>query len=276
MRRKLIDKIFHRLLLIVFLLVALAPVYWMLNTAFKTESEVLRREPTLFPEKITFDNFIAIFKDKVFVRSMWNSLLVSLVVVLFSIVVAFPAAYSIARFNFKGRRIYSKSILFGYLLPAAIMYLPLYIINASLHLTNTLLGLMVIYPSLTLPYACWVLIPHMRSIPKEIEEAAIIDGCSRFGVLWRIALPLSMNGIATTGIFAFNICWGEYLYALVNNTSKSVKTMPLVISDFIFGDVFPWGKIMAAGIVSCIPVLVLYILSNSVLSPDRSSGGVKG
>ena len=276
MMKKLLKILFHRLLVIMFLFIALFPIYWMLNTSLKTESEIYRRVPTLWPEHFTIENYTSMFSDSLFVNSLKNSMIVALVVVAFSILVASPASYSIARMEFKGRRFYSKAILFGYLLPAALMYLPLYIVVSRLGLTNKLSGLILIYPTLTLPYCCWVLIPHMRALPREVEEAAIIDGCSKLGILWRIVLPLSLNGIISTAIFAFTICWGEYLYALVNVTSKSVKTFPLVVSDLIFGDVFPWGEIMAAGIISCIPVLVLYTISNTLLNPDRNSGAVKG
>lgn len=273
---KKLKKLGHRLLLGLFLLIALFPIYWMLNTSLKPASEVYRMDPTMWPETLTLANYKSILSNPEFLRSLGNSLVVAVVVVAFSIVVAFPAAYSVSRTEFVGRKIYSKAILFGYLLPSSLMYIPLYIVVSKLNLTNTLLGIILIYPTLTLPYCCWVLIPHLRAVPKEVEEAAIIDGCSKMGVMVRIVLPLSLNGIVTTMIFAFSLCWGEYLYALVNLTSTSVKTFPLVISGLIFGDSFPWGEIMAAGIISSIPVLVLYTLSNTLLSADRNSGAVKG
>ena len=237
--KKVLKTCVHRLMVVVFLLIALFPVYWMLNTSLKTESEIYRRAPTFWPETFTLKNFGAMLMDALFINSLKNSMIVALVVVAFSITIAFPAAYSIARLEFKGRRFYSKAVLFGYLLPASLMYLPLYIVVSRLGLTNTLGGLMLIYPTLTLPYCCWVLIPHMRALPREVEEAAVIDGCGRLGILWRIVFPLSLNGIISTAIFAFTMSWGEYLYALVNVTSKSTKTFPLVVSDLIFGDVFP-------------------------------------
>lgn len=273
---KKLRKVGHRLLLALFLLIALFPIYWMLNTSLKPATEVYRMDPTMWPETLTLANYKSILTNQEFLRSLGNSLTVALVVVAFSIVVAFPAAYSVSRTEFVGRRIYSKAILFGYLLPSSLMYIPLYIVVSKLNLTNTLLGIILIYPTLTLPYCCWVLIPHLRAVPKEVEEAAIIDGCSKMGVMVRIVLPLSLNGIVTTMIFAFSLCWGEYLYALVNLTSTSVKTFPLVISGLIFGDTFPWGEIMAAGIISSVPVLLLYTMSNTLLSADRNSGAVKG
>ncbi len=274
--KKRIYVILHRVLVALFLLLALFPIYWMFNTSLKTDTEVFRMNPTMWPEKLTFDNYKAMATDPMFLNALKNSLLIALAVVAFSILVAFPAAYAIARIEFKGRKLYSKAVLFGYLLPSSLMYIPLYIVVSRVGLTNTIWGMMLIYPTLTLPYCCWVLIPHLRAIPKEIEEAAIIDGCTKWGALVRIAFPLSLNGIVTTMIFAFSLCWGEYLYALVNLTSTSVKTFPVVISDLIYGDLVPWGKIMAAGILSSLPVLILYTLSNSLLSADRGSGAVKG
>ena len=135
---------------------------------------------------------------------------------------------------------------------------------------------MLIYPTFTLPYVSWILIPHIASIPYDIEEAAIMDGCSRFMVMYRIIFPLALPGIVSTAIFAFAMCWGEYLYALVNVTQESMKTFPLIIAGLIFGDLYPWGQIMAGAIIGCLPILVIYTLSSGFLSGDQSAGGVKG
>ena len=194
---------------------------------------------------------------------------------MFSILVAYPAAYSIARVRFKGRKFFSKVVLFTYLLPTSVLYIPLYMFVSSLKLSNNILGLMLIYPTFTLPYVAWILIPHIASIPLELEEAAKVDGCTRFGAMYRIVFPLALPGIVSTTIFAFAMCWGEYLYALVNISSREMQTFPLVLSALIYGDMPPWNELMAGAILACIPILIVYMISNSALVGGKMAGGVK-
>ena len=269
-------KILHRIMILLFLLAALFPIYWMLNTAFKTQGEVYSKIPTLIPKKPTLDNFsYLLFKTK-FVNALKNSLVIAGAVTIFSVGIAYPAAYAIARIKFKGKEMFSKTILFCYLLPSSVLYIPLYIFVSLVGLSDSIWGLMLIYPTFTLPYVSWILIPHIASIPYDIEEAAIMDGCSRFMVMYRIIFPLALPGIVSTAIFAFAMCWGEYLYALVNVTQESMKTFPLIIAGLIFGDLYPWGQIMAGAIIGCLPILVIYTLSSGFLSGDQAAGGVKG
>ena len=147
---------------------------------------------------------------------------------------------------------------------------------SKLHLTNTIWGLIVIYPTFTLPYVAWILIPHVASVPQELEEAARVDGCSRFGIMYQIVLPLVLPGLISTTIFAFAMCWGEYMYALVNLTSSRVQTFPLVISGLIYGDMPPWNQLMAGGVLAGIPVILIYMIASSRLVGGATDGGVKG
>lgn len=142
-------------------------------------------------------------------------------------------------------------------------------------LSNTITGLMLIYPTFTLPYAAWMLIPYIRSIPYDIEEAAIVDGCNRIGSMYKIVFPLAIPGIVSTFIFTFALCWGEYLYSLVNINSTEMKTFPVIISNLIYGDIYPWGQIMAGGILAGIPILVVYMLASNFLVGGTTAGGVK-
>lgn len=275
MRTKKSIKILSRVFIAVCLVVSLAPIYWMLNTSFKGQSEIYSRIPTLFPEKFTLDAYDALVHKTAFLSGLKNSLLVAIVVSAFSLLVAYPAAYTIARIKFKGRQIFAKGILFTYLLPTSVLYIPLYIFVARVGLTNNILGLMLIYPTFTLPYVSWILIPHIQSIPREIEEAATVDGCSKFRIMYQIIFPLALPGIISTTIFAFAMCWGEYLYALVNITSTSMQTFPLVIAGLIFGDMYPWGQLMAGAILACVPILIIYMLASSSLVGGATDGGVK-
>ena len=268
-------KILSALFIALCLVVALFPIYWMLNTSFKGQAEIYSKVPTLLPQQFTLESYTALFTQTHFLSGLLNSLIVAAFVSLFSVFVAYPAAYTIARMNFKGRKVFSKTILFTYLLPTSVLYIPLYIFVSKLGLTDNILGLMVIYPTFTLPYVAWILIPHISSIPYELEEAATVDGCSRLRAMYQITFPLALPGIVSTTIFAFAMCWGEYLYALVNITTSSMQTFPLVIAGLIFGDMYPWGQLMAGAIIACVPILAIYMLASNSLVGGATAGGVK-
>lgn len=276
MKQKKSVKILSRVFIILCVIVSMAPIYWMINTSLKGQSEIYSVVPTMFPHELTTDSYTYLLTETNFLTGVKNSLIVAIVVSVFSIVVAYPAAYAIARLKFKGKKLFSKSILFTYLLPTSVLYIPLYMLVSRCGLTNNFLGLLLIYPTFTLPYVAWVLIPHIQSIPYDLDEAAIVDGCSRIRVMYQIIFPLALPGIISTTIFAFAMCWGEYLYALVNITSDNMMTFPLVIAGLIFGDMYPWGQLMAGAILAGIPILIIYTLASSSLVGGKTAGGVKG
>lgn len=275
MSGKRIFRYFNLLFIIVCLLVSLFPIYWMLNTSLKTQGEIYRQIPTLIPQSPTLDAYKYLYTGTEFLTSLKNSLLIALSVATFSILVAFPVSYAVARIKFKGRNFLTKSILITYLIPASVLYIPLYMFVSSLKLTNSIYGLMLIYPTFTLPYVAWMLIPQVGSVPYEIEEASIIDGCNRLQSMVKIVFPLSFSGVVSTFIVSFSMSWGEYLYALVNISSSDQKTFPLVISGLIFGDIYPWGQIMAGAITACVPILLIYIIASNFVVGGVTAGGVK-
>ncbi len=276
MKQKKSVKILSRVFIILCVIVSMAPLYWMVNTSLKPQAEIYSATPSLFPQNLTTESYTYLLTETNFLSGVKNSLIIAIVVSLFSIVIAYPAAYAIARLKFKGKKLFSKSILMTYLLPTSVLYIPLYILVSQVGLTDNILGLLLIYPTFTLPYVAWVLIPHIQSIPYDLDEAAIVDGCSRFRVMYQIIFPLALPGIVSTTIFAFAMCWGEYMYALVNITSESMMTFPLVISGLIFGDMYPWGQLMAGAILACVPIVIIYMLASSSLVGGKTAGGVKG
>lgn len=275
MKAKRTSKILSRVFIVLCLIVALFPIYWMLCTSLKSDGEIYQKIPTMIPKRFTVEAYSYLLTKTNFLNAIKNSLLVATVVSLLSIAVAYPTAYTLARTKFRGRRVLSKAVLFTYMLPTSVLYIPLYILVARLGLTNTLWGLILIYPTFTLPYVAWILIPHVQSIPVALEEAAMVDGCSHFMIMYRIIFPLALPGIISTTIFAFAMCWGEYLYALVNLTSVTVQTFPLVISSLIYGDMPPWNQLMAGAIMACIPIIIIYMLASSSLVGGATAGGVK-
>ncbi len=265
-----------RTYIVISLFVSLFPVYWMINTSFKTEYEIYAKTPTLYPHTFSLEAYRYLLKETNFMHSMQNSLIVAVVVSVFSILIAYPVAYTLARLAFRGRKVFSKAVLFMYLLPTSVLYIPLYMLLAKLHLTNTIWGLAVIYPTFTLPYISWILIPHIADISRELEEAAEVDGCTKLQTMYRIVFPLALPGIVSTMIFTFAMCWGEYLYALVNLTSLEEQTFPVVISGLIFGDMPPWNQLMAAAVLAGIPIIIVYTLASGTLVGGKTAGGVKG
>lgn len=261
--------------LAVLLIFALFPLYWMLNTSFKSQGEIYNLTPSFWPKVFSSDAYVKLITEKGFLNNIKNSMFVSLTVSFFSISVSMFAAYAISKLKFKGRGIISKGILYAYLMPRAVLFIPLYMLVSSLGLSNSIYGLMLIYPTITVPYATWMLISYFKSIPVEIEEAAMIDGCSRARTLRSIIFPLAAPGLAATFIFSFTLCWSEYLYALVVVTKSADKTITLGLSEMIVGDVFAWGPLMGGSIIASIPVIIMYLFTSKYMVSGMTVGGVK-
>ena len=206
---------------------------------------------------------------------MRNSLAVSVFVSAGSIFLAMLASYAIARLRFGGRRLSARTIFYSYLMPKTVMYIPLYMLAAQLGVTNSIRSLIIIYPTVIIPYATWMLITYFKSIPMEIEESAIIDGCSRVRSMFVIVFPLASPGIIATLIFSFTFCWNEYLYALVLITKNAQKTIPLGLSDLVVDDLFNWGPLMGGSFIASIPVVVLYAIASKFVTAGLTAGSVK-
>lgn len=262
-------------LLAIMLVVALFPIYWILVTSLKGTAEIYRLVPTFWPEQIATAGYTNLLNRTGFLRWLGNSAVVALIVAFVSLVLSIFAAYGLARFRFRGRRTVGFLILVAYLMPPALLFIPLYIFVTRLGLAGTIPGLMLVYPTITIPYATWVLTSYFRSISVDMEEAALIDGCSRMGALRRVTLPLAAPGIVSTFIFAFTLCWSEYLYALVILSSEA-RTVPLGLSSLIVADVPRWNEIMAGAIITSVPVTIMYIVASRYIVSGLTLGGSKG
>ena len=275
MKAKKRTALLGRVYLIICLIVALFPIYWMINTSFKSDSEIYAKVPTLIPHHPTGAAYSYLINNTNFLSSMKNSLIIAVSVSVFSILIAYPVAYTLSRLKFKGRRIFSKSVLFMYLLPTTVLYIPLYMLVSKMHLTNTIWGLIVIYPTFTLPYVAWILIPHIAAVPKELEEAAFIDGSSVFNSFIRIMIPLSAPGIFTAAILSFIYAWNNFLFALILSSS-STKTLPMAVFNFISYTSVNWGGLMAAAVVITGPVIIVSIALQKYVVSGLTAGAVKG
>lgn len=261
--------------LILAVLLVLFPIYWMLITSLKLPREIYR-QPSLWPHVVTWTNYQVLIEDKGFLLNIRNSLIVAGCVTLISLLISSLAAYSLARFRYRFRSLVGRLILFAYLTPTSLLFIPLSILMAQLGLGNSLHGLILVYLTFSLPLSTWLLQGYFRSVPRELEEQGMIDGLSRMGSLFRIVLPLSAPGLAAVAIFTFTGAWNELLLALVLTTSESVRTAPLGLNYLITSDVLPWGPLMAGAVLSSVPLMILYFVAQRFMVQGMTAGSVKG
>lgn len=256
-------------------LLILFPLYWMVITSLKLPREIFRM-PALWPNAFTTNNYRILLEDKGFLVSVRNSFLVAATVTVISITISSLAAYSIARFRTRFRGLIGRLILFAYLTPTSLLFIPLSILMARLQLGNSLQGLVLVYLTFSLPLSTWLLQSYFRGVPRELEEQGQIDGLTRLGALLRIVLPLSLPGLAAVSIFTFTGAWNELLLAMVLITSDSQRTAPLALNYLITSDVLPWGPLMAGAVLSSVPLIILYFIAQRFMVQGMTAGAVKG
>jgi len=251
------------------------PLYWIVVTSVKP-NRLIYREPQLVPSTITGDHFAFVLEKTPFLKYMQNSFSVTLVTTLASIVIGTLAAYAITRLSFKGREWVARSVVVTYLVPASLLFIPMFQVVYSLGLIDHIAGLMVTYLTFTVPFATWMMIGYFRNVPVELEEAALVDGCSRLQALARVTLPISLPALAVVALFAFTLSWNEFLYALVFIGSESQKTLTLGLIGLVRGDTFPWGPMMAASLLGALPPVAVYVISQRWVVAGLAAGSVKG
>ncbi len=246
--------------LCIFVFVLLFPFYWMAITSFKPDSELISREGNPF---LLIAPTLAHFKRLVFDTGypdwLWNTIIVSVTATIASLAASVLAAYAIERLRFQGSRQVGLSIFLAYLVPPSILFIPLAAIVFKLGLFDTRWALILTYPTFLIPFSTWLLMGYFRSIPYELEECALIDGATRFEILWKIILPLAVPGLISAGIFAFTLSWNEFIYALTYISSSEVKTVAVgVVTELVEGDVYHWGALMAGALLGSLPVAIIY------------------
>jgi multiple sugar transport system permease protein len=256
-------------------LLILFPIYWMAITSLKLPRDIVRT-PSLWPHLFTWNNYRILIEDKGFLLNVRNSLIVAGSVTVISVAISSLAAYSMARYRTRLRGLIGRLILFAYLTPTSLLFIPLSIVIAELRLGNSLTGLVLVYLTFSLPLGTWLLQSYFRSVPRELEEQAAIDGLTRLGALVRIVLPLSAPGLAAVSIFTFTGAWNELLLALVLTTSESIRTAPLALNYLVTSDVIPWGPVMAGAVLSSLPLIVLYFIAQRFIVQGMMTGSVKG
>jgi multiple sugar transport system permease protein len=250
--------------LAVFILFTLFPFYWMAVTAFRPDPELYRSwraanaTPfwTLDP---TIEHFTGLLSTTEFLQWLWNTMLIATVSTLISLICGMFAGYALARLRFKGSEFLGTAIFITYLVPQTLLFIPLADIIRNMQLGNTPWALMLTYPTFLIPFCTWLLMGYFKTIPRELEECARIDGATRFGAMVRIIFPVAVPGILSAGIFAFTLSWNEFIYALVFLSSVERKTVPVgVVSELIRGDIFFWGQLMAGALLGSVPVALAY------------------
>ena len=261
-----------------YLFVVLFPFYWMVITAFKRDNDLynLTTAPFWFKEPPTLDHLKLLLYDTLFLKWLQNSMVIGVLVVFVTLALALPAAYALARMKFPGAQPLSTAMFLSYLIPPTLLFLPLSQLVRGLGFTDSIWALVLVYPSFTLPFCTWLLMGFVRTVPKEIEESAQIDGCTRFQAFRMIIIPVIVPGIITAGIFAFTLTYQEYIYALTFISASANKTISYgVTSDLIRGDVFYWGSLMSGALIGAIPVAVIYAFSLDHFIHGLTAGALK-
>jgi multiple sugar transport system permease protein len=257
-------------------LVILLPFIWVVLSAFKSEAELLRYPPTLFPERWTVENFTLFFRATQFHIAMFNSGMIAAVTTVLAMAVAAPAAYALARFQnglFEG---IARLFVYTYMIPSILLVLPVYKIFFNLGLANNLWGLAPIYTALILPLMLWTLRSFFAGIPIELEEAAMIDGATRFQAFWKVVLPQAVPGMIATGIVAINIGWSEYLFASTLLTSTNNLTISPRLESFMGRGLYNWGWLMAGALAVTGPLIILSGVMQRHLVTGVGAGALKG
>lgn len=269
------QKLLYYSLLVLLAIVILFPIYYMISISLKLPRDIYR-SPSLLPVNATIQNYIDLFTRMDFLVNIRNSFVVSGAATVISVFISCLAAYSLVRLKYRYRDWIGRLILFAYLTPSALLFIPLAVIIARLGLGNTLHGLIFVYLTFAAPLSTWLLMGYFRSIPADLEEQAMVDGATRFQALFRIVLPLAAPGLVAVSVFTFTGAWNELLLALIFITSPSKQTVPVAVSYLITGDVFRWGLIMAGSVSAAIPVMVLYYLAQRFVVQGLAAGAVKG
>ena len=268
----------HYVSVLPFVLFSLFPFYWMVITSFKQNSEMydLRAIPFWFRQLPTLEHYAFLFSRTQFLTWMGNNVIVSVLSTAAAVAISILAAYALARLRFRGSDALGGTIFAVYLVPTTLLFIPLSQVLRILRVVDTRWALVVSYPTFLVPFATWLLMSYFRTIPHDMEESAMIDGCTRLGALWRVVLPTAIPGVLTAMLFSFTLSWNEFIYAVTFVSSSAQKTIgPGVVTELIRGDVFYWGELMAGAVLGSVPIAAAYALLLDYYIAGLTAGAVK-
>ena len=269
--------------LVLFAIFSLTPPFYMLITSLKSSGEIAAATSPWWVFHPTLSNYIELLSSNQYLRFFLNSAMVSVVVVIITMLISVPAAFALARMKFWGSAVLATGVFLTYLIPDSLLFIPLFKMFAAIgdltgiQLINRWYVLLFLYPTLTVPFATWIMIGYFASIPKELDEAAIIDGASWFQTLTRIFIPVALPGLIAATIFAFTVSWAQFLYPLVFTTSTDQLVLPVgIITTLVKGDVFSWGQIMTGALLGAAPPLIIYAFLMDYYIAGLTAGATKG
>jgi N,N'-diacetylchitobiose transport system permease protein len=254
------------------------PIFWMLITSFKTSADINQLVPQFWPHHPTLGSFREVLGDPIFRQDLANTFVITVVAVIISVVIGFFGAMAIARFRFAGRKVFVFAVLIVQMIPLLALTIPMSLLLDRFHLKNSLIGIIIAYLMFTMPYTIWTLRTFIANIPKELDEAAMVDGCSRFQTFYRIILPLVAPGLIATSVYGWILAWNEFVLAntLLLDNSKQTAMIYLLIFQSSPTHGADYGGLMAAAVLTSLPVVVLFVLFQSRISAGLTSGAVKG
>lgn len=269
-------KLLSYITIIFFCAFSLFPILYVVSISLRGDNAFGSRSLMLFDSSSTIKNFVKLFTETPFLLWLKNSIYVSFVVTLTGVVLAAMSGYALSRFKFKGKEIMLGSLLTTQMFPATMLMLPFFIVLSKLHLINKFLGLIIIYSSTALPFCIWQMKGYFDTVPRELEEAAKLDGCSNFMTFYKIILPMSAPALVITGLFSFMSSWSEYLVAAITLQDPALYTLPLGLKSFQASLATEWGLYAAGALIVSIPVVILFIMISKYLVSGLTVGSVKG
>jgi N,N'-diacetylchitobiose transport system permease protein len=275
--RRFVPRALLNIAAVIVILASLFPVYWMVNTSLLPASAVRTETPHWWPDEFTLRNYQAALGDDSLIAALLNSVSVTAITLVAALVFAFLGALAVSRYKFRTRGTFVIAILVIQMIPAEAMIVSVFRVLDGWYLLNTIIGLAFVYIALVLPFTIWTLRGFVNGIPAELEEAAMIDGCSRIGAFWRITFPLLAPGLIATGVFAFIQAWNEFVFALVITTRPDSLTLPIWLRAFVqVTKATDWSVVMAASTIMAVPVIVFFLIVQHRMSSGLVAGAVKG
>jgi len=275
MKERFFAGISRRFILFMFLLMVLVPFLWMIVTSLKTRQEIYGSELTLWPKELTFDNYLSAFTDADFSLFFLNSLTVTLVSSFIVLLISVMGGYSLARFQFRGKKVTLIAFLVTQMVPTMIMIVPLFILFSKIGLINNLASLIILYTVINIPFCLLTMSSFFQRIPVTLEEAAIMDGCNRFQAVYKVILPVMLPGVIATFVFAFTGAWNELFFGIMFLNGGNSATIPVGLNNFVQKFDVNWGQMTAWGIISLIPVAIMFMIIQKYIVAGLTAGSVK-
>jgi multiple sugar transport system permease protein len=251
------------------------PFLWIIQTSLKPDRDIYRAI-SIWPREFTLEHYQNVFADTPFLTYFRNSFMVAILTTAIAMTIALLAAYALTRLSFFGRTFVARATVVTYLVPASLLFIPLTQVALQFNLTNRALGLVVIYLIFSVPFSTWLTISYFNTIPSDLEDAALVDGANRLQALISVFIPLALPALAVVALFTFTQSWNEFLFALLLVTSDSQKTLPVGLSEFVIGDVFAWGPLMAGSLIASLPPVLIYVLAQRWIVSGLGGGAIKG